>query len=676
MKPRLLLVIGLVLIACTKKIPSTTSRAIILISVDTLRSDHLPAYGYRKVDTPHFDSLRRDSVLFRRAYAHIPLTLPSHATIFTGLLPADNGVRDNAGFRLPPQATTVAAILERHGFATGAAVSAYSLRSSTGINRGFDAWDEKFDTRSGSQVMGEVQRSGDKTIEVAKEWIRAHQSGPFFFFLHLYEPHSPYDPPEPYRSRYPLLYDGEIARADELIGDFLQFLHNQRIYDEAAIIFLSDHGEGLNDHGEDEHGILLYREALQVPLILKLPRGTAKGLSVETPAQLIDVFPTLLELAGTSEKTTSGATSLLALMAGGVPAGRSIFSETYFPRLHLGWSELHSLIRDGRQLIDGPKTELYDLNADPDEKVDLSSTDRRVRTAFLDAIKPYIHRAEPAASIDPEEAKKLQALGYLGSAASDMGEPLPDPKQEIGKFREIRQALWLFQNRRYAEAVKTTDALLDSNRRMFDVWDIRARSLAELGRSEEALSDARRAMSLFPGDVSLLLLIADLSFQLGRFDQAEQHARLVLSRKPADAHDILARIALARRDLDAAEAEAQRAFEADADSPAVAWTLGRIALTRRQNEIALAQFDRALQHIERNGLPPLRNLNQDRGVVLMILGRTGEAEAAFKEEIRLFPEGSTAWSNLLTLYRQQGRNREARDLLKKRKAPAGAGAFH
>lgn len=637
-----LCVVLAILVACSREERHPVARAIILISVDTLRSDHLPAYGYAGIKTPHLDAFRRESVLFRRAYAHVPLTLPSHGTMFTGLLPAANGLRDNAGFRLDPRVETAAALLKARGYATGAAVSAYSLRGSTGIGRGFDLWNDDLDTRSGSKVMGEVQRAGDLTIEAAKEWIRAHDRAPFFFFLHLYEPHTPYEPS----------YDGEIERTDELIGGFLAFLHAERIFDDAAIIFLSDHGEGLDDHGEDEHGILLYREALQVPLILKLPQVRAKGTSVETSAQLIDIFPTLLDLAGITYQTNNGATSLLDIIDGRAPATRSIFSETYFPRLHLGWSELHSLIRDRRHLIDGPKPELYDLDTDPAEKIDLSSKERRIRTELLEGIKPHIHAADPTAAIDPEEAKKLQALGYLASVASTASGPLPDPKLEIGRFRDVRQALWLFQNRRYAEAASAAERLLEINPRMFDVWDIRARSLAEIGKTEEALRAARRALTLFPSDVSLQLLVADLSFRLRRLDEAEQHARLALLEKPAETHDILARVALARGDIKTAEAEVQRALEADADSPHIAWTLGRIAISRANHKAALAQFDRALKRIKEEGLPPLRNLNHDRGFVLIALGRPQEAEAALKEELRLFPDNETARRNLLALRRR------------------------
>ena len=244
---------------------------IVIITVDTLRADHLPAYGYRGVETPNLDAFRKDAVLFENAYSHVPLTLPSHASIFTGLLPPQNGVRDNLGYALSSGPTTLAGYLKDKGYDTGAAVSAIVLSHATGIARGFDFYEDNVEPTKVSQSLSRVQRHGGETASLLEDWIGPRADRPFFAFLHLFEPHSPYEPPEPYASRYKLPYDGEIARADEIVGSFLKFLKDQDVYDRAVVVFLSDHGEGLNDHGEDEHGVLLYREAIHVPLMVKFP---------------------------------------------------------------------------------------------------------------------------------------------------------------------------------------------------------------------------------------------------------------------------------------------------------------------------------------------------------------------------------------------------------------------
>jgi tetratricopeptide (TPR) repeat protein len=646
----LLIAATLVSASCsrTETIRTEPVRAIILISVDTLRSDRLPAYGYKAIQTPNIDALRKDSVLFERAYAHIPLTLPSHATMFTGLLPADTGLRDNAGFKLRDDVPTVASLLKERGFQTAAAVSAYSLRASSGIGRGFDVWNDQLEQRDRGQVMGEVQRAGSATIAVAKQWIAANSGKPFFYFLHLYEPHTPYAAPEPFRSQVPNAYDAEVAYTDALLGDFMTFLREQKLYDDALIIFTSDHGEGLNDHGEEEHGILLYREAVQVPLFVKHPRGVRAGTSVAVPVQLIDLFPTMLSLAGVDRPVSSSeAVSLTDTPA----SDRVIFSETYFPRLHLGWSEQHSIIRADRHLLGGTTVELYDPVADSGEKTNLAESDRRARAALLAEIPKYARVADPTVAIAPEEAKKLQALGYIGSAAASGAGPLPDPKVEIERFRDVRNALGLYQQGRYAEAVAATEPLLATNGRMFDVWDIRARSLAALGRTAEALEAARRAVELFPGDPGLLLLIAQQFLALGQFDEAASHARLALPGKTADAHEMLARIALARGDVAGAFAEIAGAESVSGPSPSTEWLRGRVALSQENHAEALRHFDRAIALVGTSA--PIADLHGDRGFVLAVMGRSREAEAAFKEELRLFPNSKTARENLQILLRQK-----------------------
>ncbi|HTQ80365.1 MAG TPA: sulfatase, partial [Thermoanaerobaculia bacterium] len=271
---------------------------LILISIDTLRSDHLPAYGYKGVETPAIDALRKDALLCERAYSHYPMTLPSHASILSGLLPTQHGVRDNVGYPLDGERhPTLAHLLKAAGYETGGAVSTYVLRRATGIASGFDFYDDTIEMQGGER-LDDLQRPGAETVKRGLNWLRGRTAKPFFFFLHLYEPHAPYTPPEPFRSRYKASpYDGEIATADAVVGDFLSELKRLGIYDRAAIVLLSDHGEGLSDHGERQHGIFLYRETLQVPLLLKLPGSAQAGGRITVPAELIDVAPTLLGLA-------------------------------------------------------------------------------------------------------------------------------------------------------------------------------------------------------------------------------------------------------------------------------------------------------------------------------------------------------------------------------------------
>jgi choline-sulfatase len=637
---------------------------VILISIDTLRSDHLPAYGYRGVNTPAIDALRADSILFNRAYSHCPLTVPSHATVFTGMLPAENGIRDNNGYSLAAGATTLAELLSTRGYATGAAISAYVLRKGSGIERGFASYDDDISQPSGPNDRG-MQRDGAETVAVAEKWLAAQTSEkPLFYFLHLYEPHSPYNPPEPHRSRYQNGYDGEIARADELVGRFISRLKDAGLYDKALIVLFSDHGEGLNDHGEDEHGIFLYREALQVPLLVKLPRAKDAGRAVDAPVQLSDIFPTVLALTATGErslsKSASGARSLLDAGAR-ESAARRIYSETYFPRFHFGWSDLHSLITDDHHYIEAPQPELYAV-ADSAEKTNIVADNRRVFAAMRREIEPLIRKAEAPRPVTSEEAAKLAALGYLGSAAPSEG-PLPDPKSKTGTFREIREAFKLYRAGRLEEALAFYQRLLRENPRMLDLWDISARALLRLGRPNEAIAAAKEGLKVSPQARHLALLIARLVLEQGNIEEAKQHAELALQSNPVEAHEILALAALAKDDVDAAERSARAAVQADSADPRALMTLGRVEKHKKNYAAALAQLDAAAT-LASQKKAILSGLHFLRGDILARLGRTAEAEAAFREEIRFFPEDVHAYRNLIILCVADGRLEAATQLVR------------
>ncbi|MEJ2086645.1 MAG: sulfatase, partial [Acidobacteriota bacterium] len=350
---------------------------VVVISIDTLRSDRLPAYGYTDVDTPNIDRLRADSILFEHIFSPYPLTLPAHSSMLTGLLPPEHGVRDNSGYRLDASHLPfLPRLLQEHGYATGAAVSSYVLRATTGLSSGFDFYDDGVQFRS-QAILGDVQRAGIETLDSARSWLRSVADEPFFFFFHIYEPHTPHAPPEPFASRYSSPYDGEVAVADFVVGELLEELADLGIYDPALILLTSDHGEGLDDHGDYEHGLLLYREAIQVPLMIKLPGGQRGGSTISEPGQLIDIFPTVVDLVGL-ESSDSPGRSLLRPVEGSEPTERSIYSETYFPRLHFGWSELRSLIEWPYHYIEGPDPELYDLVNDPKQKDNILLQDRRI----------------------------------------------------------------------------------------------------------------------------------------------------------------------------------------------------------------------------------------------------------------------------------------------------------
>lgn len=639
-----------ILLACAG-IPAACRRAgpptVVLISIDTLRADHLPAYGYAKVATPAIDALRRDGILFTAAYSHVPLTLPSHATLLTGLLPFENGVRDNAGFRLAPGSSTIATVLRGRGFATGAAVSSFVLRRDRGLDAGFDLYD---DTVGGPAR----ERAGVETVRALTAWARGAGSRPLFLFAHLYEPHAPYAPPEPYRSAYRSApYDGEIAAADAAVGELVGFLRGAGLYDRAAIVLLSDHGEGLGQHGEDEHGVFLYREDVRVPLIVKLPGAERRGTTVDAPAGLTDVLPTIAEIAGAAVPAKAHGVSLLALARGASPT-RDIYSETLYPRFALGWSDLASLENARFQYVQAPRPELYDLRSDPGETRNLVPARppelRRLAVELAGMSRPF----QAPSAVSAEEVRTLASLGYLSGAGGGKPGALPDPKDHVAALRSFRALFDRHAAGDFAGTIAAAREVLRDSPTSFSAREMLSDSLVRTGRAAEGCDVLTAAVREAGPDVSreqLAQAYDNLSVLLARLGRTEERDRLVadaarrgiagpemktdLARsriaegKPAEAIAILADLpdpgARALVALGIAEAETGRAAEAE------------------------SAFQRALAKEPRDAEAAF-NL----GTLLLGAGRTEDAVAWLGRACEWAPDDAAAWSSLGLARARQG----------------------
>lgn len=638
---------------------------VVLISIDTLRSDHLPAYGYHGVETPAIDSLRQEAVLFSRAYSHIPLTLPSHVSILTGELPTVHGVRDNVGYRYDAKRwPSLAVELGRAGYATGGFVSAFVLRGETGVASGFATWDDNVQRRF-REVLGNSQRAGTATVAAATRWLDTVGDRPFFLFVHLYDPHSPYTPPEPFASRYRLPYDGEIAAADAAVGELLAELKRRELYDRAIVALLSDHGEGLGEHGEAEHGLLLYREALQVPLLLKLPGGNRGGSRVDEPVQLVDVFPTLMSLAGVERQGKAPLAGRSLLARGGKP--RDIYSETFYPRLHFGWSELVSVIRDRFHYIHGPAPELFDLAADAAERHDVLRQQRRVYSELRRVAQANAKELVGPAAEDAETLKRLAALGYAATTAKvGAGEALPDPRQRIHLLAQLQEGANLVNQHRYAEAVAMLQRLTAESPNMADAWEQLGTALQGAGRLEDALAAYQQALKVSVGASHVAVSAGTMLLALGRNDEAKAHAELALAASPALAHDLLARVALAQGHLEAAEREARQALASGGEHVPPLLTLAEVQTKAGKLDEGLRTVQQAEEEVRRQGgNQRMAGLQQVRGDLLARLGRAPEAEAAFLDEIKNSPSSLRAYSGLALLYAAQGRANDAVGVLQR-----------
>jgi len=629
--------------------PRFPGAPVVLVSIDTLRSDHLPAYGYRAVETPHLDRFRRDAILFRHAYSPCPMTLPSHLTMLTGLQPPEHGVRNNIGFAFrSADHPSLPTILRKQGYATGAAVSSYVLRGETGLAAAFDSYEDSIDPRPGG-AFADFQRPGGTTEALAREWVQPRKDTPFFFFLHLYEPHVPYDPPEPFRSRYPLAYDGEIATADAIVGDFLDLLRSSGVYDRALIVVTSDHGEGLGDHGEDQHSILLYREALQVPLLVKLPGSWRGGEAVDAPAQLADLAPTVTEILGLEMPPGAKGVSLLRL-----PPSRSLYAETLYPRLQLGWSDLRSLLDERYHYIEGPRPELYDLVEDPRETRDLAAAQAAVASRMRNELGRVAVGVTTPGDVDRAAAERLAALGYVGTPRERSG-ALPNPRDNVHLLGRIRDGLRLADQRRFDEAVTTLRAIVAESPDTVEVWTRLGDVDRQAGNLDEAARAYAEAIRHCPApSADMVLSLAQAELARGRLDEAEAAARSALGGSPARAHDLLARVALARGRLDEAEAQARAAREMN-PQPSSALLLAEVTIRRGDHAGALRLLDEAARHAAALKMDHVYGLDFLRGDALARLARPGEAEAAYRREIAAFPDHLQAYANLAVLGFVQGK---------------------
>ena len=585
---------------------------VFLISVDTLRADHLPAYGYRGVATPNVDALARDSILFLNAYTHVPITLPSHTTVLTGKLPADSGVRDNYGYVLPKETPTLASFLRENRYATGAAVSSAVLESETGIDQGFQFYDD--------EIGAGGERDGAESARRLLAWVEGKEDH-FLAFLHVFEPHAPYEPPAPHARAAAHPYDGEIARVDEILGLFLRRLKEWKVYDRSLIVFFSDHGEGLGDHGEAEHSVFLYREAIRVPLMVKRPGSKGAGERREEPVALTDIFPTAAHVAGLRTPPGLAGVSLVAPEGGGAP--RQIYSETYYPRLRLGWSDLASLVDARYHYVEAPRPELFDIVTDPGELRNLAAglppAFRSMRLALQKIAPPF---TLPAVQIsDPERAKKLAALGYLSGMSPAAGRrDLPDPKDRIAEFERGPDFGRLLAQGRDDELIAECRRFLASNPATLEVWRLLADALERRGRRSEAIAALERGLRE-TSETSPPALAARAVERLAHL--------LVLS--------------------GAVERGAEIADPESFLDPEAAIALGVAHAQEGQFPRAVRFFEKALAL---DPAHPRASLNL--GTALLRQGRVGEAIARLEAATRLDPHSARAWMALGTARAQSG----------------------
>lgn len=419
---------------------------VLIVTLDTTRPDRLPAYGYQSASMPALDRLAREGAVFDRAATVAPLTLTAHTSLFTGLYPPHHRVRDNADAPLDHAHPTLAEVLKGHGFRTAAFVGSSVLDADRGLSRGFDVYGGM--GAADARTPGKLRRAGNEVVDAALAWLDAGDNSPYLLWVHLYDAHAPCRPPEPYRSRYAAdPYEGAIAFADSQVARLLGRLDARHQLDQTAIVVVADHGESLGQHGEDEHGIFLYDSVMHVPLLVRMPGMAPRRISSVT--SLVDIMPTILDALSIAPVSADGI-SLISAIRGATPTDdRALYSESFYPQ-RFGWSPLRAL-RDGRfKLIDAPRPELYDLEADPFEEQNIYADRNVVATAMASRLAAFSESLGPAraeaARVPSELRERLAALGYVGGAPRAHKAMGRDPKDFIAEYNQIgrgRRSSWL-----------------------------------------------------------------------------------------------------------------------------------------------------------------------------------------------------------------------------------------
>ncbi|HWZ82004.1 MAG TPA: sulfatase-like hydrolase/transferase [Terriglobales bacterium] len=613
--------------------PGKLAPNVVLITIDTLRADHLGCFGYQQIKTPNIDGLAVDGTLFTRAFTTVPVTLPSHAAMLTGAYPMLSGMHDFSGNKLSPQQPTLATVLKQSGYATGAVIAAAVLDSRFGLNQGFDFYYDHFDfNRLDEANLEETERPGNQVADQALDWLAKNSQKKFFLWMHLYDPHFPYRPPEPYASEYASHpYDGEIAFADEQVGRLLRFLKDKGLYQNTIIVLSGDHGESLGEHGEKTHGFFIYNATMHVPLIIHLPGKAAA--KVAAPVSLVDLMPTILAAIGAAVPSQVQGRSLLPVIRDeGSERERTVYGETFLPRLHFNWSELRGAENTKYHFIDAPRPELYDLAKDPGELHNLFADKKAVADEMRTQLKGLIRENSAGkeladkAGLDPALMERLKALGYAGFSGGGnvtaTNNDLPDPKDRIVTYELVSDAMADSQHGRFSDSIEKLKAVLKTEPQSAPAHYLQGLNFYRSKMYPEAVAELKKTVELSP-DYSLAV------FNLG---MAQAHAG----------------------QIDSAIVTLQRALQLDATNFEAAYNLGVAFIQKRDLPAAADAFQKSIAVN-----PELARTHRALGETLLYMDKLDEAIVELRRAVELAPQEPSVHESLAKALAAKGLTAEA-----------------
>ena len=624
-----LCLVGLVALGSCKSgsAPSPSRLNLLLVTIDTLRADRLGCYGYSQIETPNLDRIARQGALFENAVASAPLTAPSHASMMTGVYPTVHKVRNTGGFVLSPSEAKLAKILQDQGWDTAAFVGSSVLKGRFGFNQGFAVYDDEMPTSKSGSAVAEPERRAGEVVDRAVKWLDAQSGKPFFLWVHVYDPHIPYDPPDPFREKYKdRPYDGEIAYTDQQLGRLFDTVARKSRPENTLIAVLSDHGESFSEHGEYTHGVFLYDTTLRIPFLMA-GAGIPAGLRVKQQARTIDLLPTVMELMGGKAPVGIQGTSLAPAFRGKEVPTAYAYAETLFPKLNMGWAELRAMRTTRWKYIRAPKPELYDLAQDPAETTNVIASHAAEAQELEAQLKAVSGGAEKvaAAPMDSHTMQQLRSLGYLGGSTPQGAELTgkgTDPKDRVEVLRLLHLAVHsgaplpqrvsmlkkaiaedptnptLYSNlgNLYAEAGRPAEAMglyQDAlHKGVSAAWLFSRMGSLYLrqGNKADAIASLEAAARLNPSDYESLENLAVAYRAAGRIDDSERVLNSILKsgEEYAPAYNELGMAAYQKGDTAAAQGYFEKAARID---PTYQLNLGRFYKMAGDNARARTAFE-------------------------------------------------------------------------------------
>lgn len=647
-----------------QKPQSLAGQNVLIVTLDTTRADRIGAYGHKAAKTPAFDAIAARGVLFEDALAQVPLTLPSHCTVMTGRQPREFGVRVNNQAALGTTHPTLASIFKKNGYKTAAFVAAFVLDSRFGVDRGFDLYDDEMANVSVKTNPLHWERPANVVTDRAVTWLEANKSGPFFCWVHFFDPHDPYTPPQ----GYPPTYDGEIAFMDTQIKRLDDWLMASGLKEKTLLIVAGDHGESFGEHGEEGHGIFLYDTSIHVPLAVAHPRLISTPQRVSQPVGLIDIFPTVLELMGWSAPEGLHSHSFAQLLQSGNAPPREVYSESEYVWHSYGWAQQRSLINADWKFISSTQPELYDRKADPGEKNNLFDKRTDVRTEMSNRLFQQYAAMVPseAGKLAPSAAATaaLTSLGYTGgrSQAADefLTDATDDPKAKIEVVKKYKAARHLLEDQQFDPAIVLLKECVAQAAGSPALQGALGVALLHAKRYEEAVIELDKAARLDPTHQPALVSSGDAYLRLSRFDKALQFLTLAIENDPFDAtaHFLLGKTMLGLQRPADAKTHFTRAVEILPEFYSAHVDLGLLLAEAKDHDRAALHFKQAIRFDPEND-----RAHYQLGLSQLAMNQLDAAAKSFGEAVRANPQNGPAHINLGLVLLQLGRSKEGKDAL-------------